>query len=110
MHGIQITFRNVPHSPELGARVRELAEKLDRLHPRILNCNVVLEAFRAPRRAPTYGATVRLRMDDREILASEVDEQDVRTALRWAFVSVRRELTQLVRAMEEAGHATNSLS
>ena len=102
MHGIQVTFRNIPHSVGLGDRVRELAEKLDRLHPRILNSNVVLEAVRHPRRPPTFAATVRVRIPEGEILATEVHSEEIRLALRNAFVAVRRDLSELSREAESA--------
>jgi ribosome-associated translation inhibitor RaiA len=109
MHGIQVTFRNIPHSVALGDRVRELSEKLDRLHPRVLNSNVVLEAIRIPRRPPTFAATVRVRVPEGEILATEIHPEDIRLALRNAFVTVRRQLSELSRAAESAEREAVSL-
>src|SRR6478752_6582760 len=38
----QITYRGMPHSPAMDARIVELAARLDELHPRISRCHVVV--------------------------------------------------------------------
>ena len=40
----QITYRGMPHSPTMDARILELAAKLDDLHPKITRCHVVVDA------------------------------------------------------------------
>ncbi|MSP21344.1 MAG: ribosome-associated translation inhibitor RaiA [Alphaproteobacteria bacterium] len=40
---LQITFRDFPPSQAIEARVREEADKLERFHPQIISCRVVLE-------------------------------------------------------------------
>jgi len=39
----QITYRGMPHSPALDARIRDLAAKLEEFHPKITRCHVVVD-------------------------------------------------------------------
>ena len=41
---VQITFRNMPPSEAVAARVQEEAEKLDEFYRRIRSCRVMIEA------------------------------------------------------------------
>lgn len=41
---VQITFRNMPPSDAVAARVQEEADKLDEFYPRITSCRVIIEA------------------------------------------------------------------
>ena len=47
----QITWRNVEPMPAVAERVAERARALERLHDRIVGCDVVVEAPQKPRRS-----------------------------------------------------------
>ena len=57
---VQITFRNIPPSPAVEARVRKEVEKLERYYDRITRCRVMIEA---PHRHQKWGMPFRLRID-----------------------------------------------
>ena len=100
MFPTQITLRNLPPSPALSGRVRELCEKLTHLHPRILNCRVAIEQPRASRRVGVmpYYVDVQLRLPGREVGVDPQGDADLDAALRKAFLLVRRELRAVTPA------------
>ncbi|MDH3444302.1 MAG: HPF/RaiA family ribosome-associated protein [Deltaproteobacteria bacterium] len=57
---LQITFRNMPHSPAIEENVREKAGKLDSYYDRIMSCRVVVEA---PHRRHHKGKAYHVRID-----------------------------------------------
>ena len=95
MFPTQITLRNLPSSPALSVRVRELCEKLTHLHPRILNCKVAIEQPRPTRREAITGyyVDVQLRLPGGdEVGVDPQGDADLDAALRKAFLLVRRQL------------------
>jgi len=57
---VQITFRNMPPSDAVAARVQEEAEKLDEFYKRITSCRVIIEA---PHRHQRLGEQVHVRIE-----------------------------------------------
>ena len=57
---LQITFRNMPHSPAIEESIREKAAKLDSYYDRIMGCHVVVEA---PHRHHHKGKAYLVRID-----------------------------------------------
>jgi ribosome-associated translation inhibitor RaiA len=98
MFPTQITFRNLRSSPDMGVRVRDLCEKLSHVNPRIVNCRVAIEQPAPVRRAaqvPPFVIEVRVRLPGIvDIVAPPQQSDDVDTALRKAFASVRRQLRE----------------
>ena len=101
---VEVTFRNIGHSDAIAAAVRERAEKLDKFHPRITSCRVMVETLH--RRPRTAGTVYRVRVDVRvpggEVVAHDEPppqrfHEDVYIAIRDAFDRVRRELEDLAR-------------
>ncbi len=41
---LRITFRGIPHSDAVEAKIREKARKLDKFHSHIMSCRVAVEA------------------------------------------------------------------
>ena len=101
MFPTQINLRNLPPSPALSGRVRELCEKLTHLHPRILNCRVAIEQPRPTRRAAmtAYYVDVHLRIPSGEVGMEPQADADLDAALRKAFLLIRRELRAAVTAV-----------
>src|SRR5512140_3645161 len=56
---VQITFRNIPPSDAVAARVQEEAEKLDEFYRRITSCRVIVEI---PHRHHTLGEQFHVRI------------------------------------------------
>ena len=57
---VQITFRNMPPSDAVAARVQEEAEKLDEFYKRITSCRVIVEI---PHRHHTLGEQFHVRIE-----------------------------------------------
>jgi ribosome-associated translation inhibitor RaiA len=95
---LQITVLNVPHSAALEARAREMAEKLEKFHPRIVSCRVSIEELRRHRSSGRlYHVRVDLRVPGREIVSNHRHDKDPYLALRDSFLSLRRQLEDAAR-------------
>jgi len=57
---VQVTFRNMPPSDAVAARVQEEAEKLDEFYRCITSCRVIVEI---PHRHHTLGEQVHVRIE-----------------------------------------------
>lgn len=95
---LQITFREVPRSDALEARIRAKAAKLDAFHPRIMSCHVTVEELRKHHhQGKHFRVSIDLRVPGREIVANKDHDEDVYVALRDAFNSAGRQLEEAVR-------------
>jgi ribosomal subunit interface protein len=100
---LQITFRDMPPSPAIEAKIREKATRLDRFAPQIMSCRVVVEA---PHRRHHQGKLYHIRIDitlpGSELVvsrepASHHAHEDVYVAIRDAFDASIRQLEDFVR-------------
>jgi hypothetical protein len=100
---IDVRFRSIRPSPAIQAIARERANNLERFHPRISSCRVMVEAAHQQH---MKGSVYRVRLDitvpGREIVASsELPPHsaygDVFVALHRAFDEARRELQDDLR-------------
>jgi ribosome-associated translation inhibitor RaiA len=95
---LSLTFRHLDRSPALAARVRELADRLDRFHSRILRCDVIIEAPPAHHRSGgTFAVKIEVTIPGGVINANTAhplrpQHADVYIALRDAFDNVVRQL------------------
>jgi ribosomal subunit interface protein len=105
---LQITFRGMPPSEAVEARVREKAAKLERFHGRITSCHVTIEA---PHHHQTKGNLLRVLVDvtvpGGELIANRNGKQnpaheDVYVALRDAFDAITRQLEDHARQQRES--------
>jgi cold shock CspA family protein/ribosome-associated translation inhibitor RaiA len=100
---LQITFRHMEPSPALEARIRELAERLDKFSADIMHCSVIVEA---PPKHQHQGGLFEVRMD-LTVPGSEIairrshpirhSHEDPYVALRDAFRAARRKLEDYER-------------
>jgi ribosomal subunit interface protein len=95
MRTIQITLHNVRRSPALSARIRELGERLENHWAEMIHCRVSVgqEAGPGPK-GRLFNVSVRVRLPDRELVSTAQSGEDVYAALREAFDSMRRQLTE----------------
>ena len=94
----QITYRGMPHSPAMDARIRELADKLDEFHPRITSCHVVVDEIdRHKSKGDLFEVRVDLHVPGREIVATHQQNEDAYAAVTQAFDVVIRQLEDDVR-------------
>jgi len=120
---LQITFRNMEPSPAVTTRIELAAAKLDRYHPRITSCRVVLEAPHRQHKAregfhisihidaPRAQIVVRHEPTQRRSmtaagatkwakhLEARRPNNDIYIVIRDAFVAARRQLEDYARRM-----------
>lgn len=101
---LQSSVLGMPRSAALDARIGERASRLERLHPRITSCRVVVEALaRRPRQGREYAVRVEIRAPGRlEIAATRKHDEDVYVALRDAFDAIERQLEDAIRERRDA--------
>ena len=94
----QITYRGMPHSPAMDARIVELAARLEDLHPKITRCHVVVdETDRHKSKGNLFEVRVDLHVPGNEIVATHQANSDAYVAITEAFEVVTRQLEDTVR-------------
>ncbi|HET7730024.1 MAG TPA: HPF/RaiA family ribosome-associated protein [Usitatibacter sp.] len=91
----QITYRGMPHSPAMDARILELAAKLEDLHPKITSCRVVVnEADKRKSKGNQFEVRVDVHVPGREIVATNQKHEDAYAAITSAFEVLTRQLEE----------------
>ena len=94
----QITYRGMPHSPAMDARIVELAARLDELNPRISRCHVVVvESDQHKNKGNLFEVHIDLHVPGHEIVATRQANQDAYVALTHAFDVATRQLEDAVQ-------------
>jgi ribosomal subunit interface protein len=95
-------------SPALAARIRSDAARLERLHPDITRCRVVVEeAERHREQGREFSVHVEVRVPGRDAVVSTYRrDSDVYVALSNAFESVRRQFGVSPVRRRRVWHAT----
>jgi ribosomal subunit interface protein len=90
---LQITLRNIPKSEAVEESIRKRVAKLERNHPRIVSCRVVVEI---PSRHKHQGKEFVVRLDIKvpgsEIVITHDHHEDLYVALQEAFAAAQRRL------------------
>lgn len=100
---VQITFRHMETSPALETRIRERATELERFHPNLTGCRVVVEQEHGHHhQGNLYHVRVDLTLPGHELIAGRSSPkhqayEDAHVAVRDAFDSLRRQLEDLAR-------------
>jgi cold shock CspA family protein/ribosome-associated translation inhibitor RaiA len=103
---LQITYRNVPQSDAVEAKIRKRAEKLDKLFGRIMSCRVAVESpERRHRQGKRYQVRIDLTVPGAELVANrEPDEhhayEDIYVAIRDSFDAIERKLLEYVDQLQ----------
>jgi ribosomal subunit interface protein len=94
----QITYRGMPHSPAMDARILELVSKLDDLNPRITRCHVVVdETDRRKTKGNLFEVHVDIHVPGADIVATQKANEDAYVAISEAFEVVTRQLEEAMR-------------
>ena len=94
----QITYRRMNHSPALDARIRELATKLEKFHPKITSCHVIVDELdRHKTKGNLFDVRVDVHVPGREIVASNQQNEDPYVAITEAFRVMERQLEEEIR-------------
>lgn len=100
---LQMTFRDMPRSETVEAKIRERAEKLNRFYDRIMGCRVVVEAPHTHHhQGKRYHVRIDLTVPNGELVVSKDQHadrthEDVYVAVRDAFDAVQRQLKNHAR-------------
>jgi ribosome-associated translation inhibitor RaiA len=93
---LQVTFRDLPHSPALDEKIRERAARLGSLSDRITRFRVTLERrHRHKHQGREYCVRIDLRVPDHDIVVNQDHDEDLHVALRDAFEAAERQLKAL---------------
>jgi ribosomal subunit interface protein len=92
---LQITVRDMPHSPVLEARIRRKLAGLERIQPRIAAFHVTLEApHNHHRKGGQFHVKLDIKVPGAEIVVTRDHDGDVYVALRDAIQTARRQLIE----------------
>lgn len=98
---LQITFRDMPTSEAVRARILKRVEELEQFHPRIMWCRVVVRApHRHQRKGRLYSVRIDLKVPRREIVINR--EPTARQAHEDVYVAIRDAFDALDRRLEDA--------
>ena len=90
---LQITLRNIAKSEAVEVAIRKGVDKLERFHPKIVSCRVVVEI---PSRHKQQGKEFVVRLDIKvpgsEIVVTHDHHEDLYVALHEAFHAAQRRL------------------
>lgn len=95
---LQITFRGLPQSDAIEAKIMKHAEKLERFQERISRCKVVVDApHRHHVQGNVYSVKVDLRLPQGELVvsresAADPSHENLHVAIRDAFTALARQL------------------
>jgi cold shock CspA family protein/ribosome-associated translation inhibitor RaiA len=98
---MKITFHGLNQDPALEGWIREWADKLETIYPRISRCDVAVEAPHS-RQGPQYHVRIDLTVPNSEIVVSREPgpseaHRDPYVAVRDSFRAARRQLDDYVR-------------
>jgi ribosomal subunit interface protein len=99
---VQITFRDIPPSDAIAARIRERVAKLEEFHGRLTRCHVVVEAAKRRAKATEYQVHIDLTLPGGELAVSRdhLDRRpadDMNVAIRNAFDAMEKRLRESAR-------------
>ena len=101
-----ITYRGMPHSPAMDARINELAARLASLNDRITAFHVVVdENDRHKSKGNLFEVRLDLHIPGQEIVATGQQDEDAYVAITRAFQAAERQLEDgMRRRRDEARH------
>jgi cold shock CspA family protein/ribosome-associated translation inhibitor RaiA len=100
---VQITFRDIPPSEAIEARIRQDAAKLDRFYDRIMGCRVIVESpHRHHYKGKIYHVRIDLTVPNGELVVKRdppehQTHEDIYVAIRDAFDAAKRKLQDYAR-------------
>ena len=99
---LQITFRGIPHSDAVEAKIREKVGKLDRFHSHIIGCRVAVEAEHySHHQGNQYHIRIDITTPRKELVISrEHHDKKSYEAIRDAFNAAARQLEDYARVQQ----------
>jgi ribosomal subunit interface protein len=95
---LQITFRNMPLSEAIEAKINEKAAKLDKYFNRIMSCRVVVEeSQRRQHQGKLFSIHIDITVPGKELAVTREENEDPYVAIREAFNAAARRLEEHAR-------------
>lgn len=95
---LQITFRDIPHSPAVEDRIRKKVEKLELLYERIMGCRVVVESVQKHQhQGKLFNVRIDITVPGAELVVNRHPHEDVYVSMRDAFDAAGRQLEDYAR-------------
>jgi len=95
---LQITFRNMPLSEAIEAKINEKAAKLDKYFSRIMSCRVVVEeSQRRQHQGKLFSVHIDITVPGKEMAVTREENEDPYVAVRDAFTTAARRLEEHAR-------------
>lgn len=92
---LQITFRNMPLSEAIEAKITEKAAKLDKYFSRIMSCRVVVEeSQRRQHQGKLFSVHIDITVPGKELAVTREENEDPYVAVRDAFNTASRRLEE----------------
>jgi len=95
---LQVTFRNMPHSDAIEAKINEKAAKLDKYYDKIMSCRIVVEeSQRRQHQGKLFSVHIDITSPGKELAVTREENEDPYVALRDAFNTAVRRLEEHAR-------------
>ncbi|MDH5516838.1 MAG: HPF/RaiA family ribosome-associated protein [Gammaproteobacteria bacterium] len=100
---VQITFRDIPYSEFVEARIQEKTKKLDQYYDQIMTVKVVVEAPHSHQhKGNLFHVSIDLTVPDGELVVNRSPKdhhahEDVYVAIRDAFEAIKRQLIEYAK-------------
>jgi ribosome-associated translation inhibitor RaiA len=97
---LEIDFRHLPPSPAIEAAIRQRVERLDRFHPKLMSCRVIVDAAHRHQGRGPYSVHLVAQVPGRTLSVSHDrggDREDFYITLRDAVDALRRQLEDCAR-------------
>ena len=92
---LQITARELEGSDALMAKIRERADKLEKLYDHIVSCHVVVESpERRHHKGKLYNCRIHLHVPGEEIIINREPNEDPYISVRDAFDAAKRQIQE----------------
>lgn len=121
---LQITFRDIPHSDAVEARIRDKISKIDTVYNRITSCKVVVEQVQKHQhQGKLHNVSIYVSLPGKELAVSHHPSENLYIAIQGAMDVLREQLDsyrqrlngetkdhgerlsgEVVRLMEDAGY------
>jgi ribosomal subunit interface protein len=103
---LQITFRNIPSSEAVEAKIREKVDKLEKFYDRLIGCRVALGAPHRHHKGNLYHIRIDLTVPGGELVidrtpAEHQAHEDIYVAISDAFDAAKRKLQDYARLQRQ---------
>lgn len=97
---IQVTFRDVKHSPGVDSHIQEKSEKLNQMIDNIISCQVVVEYVSKQQQSGNlYNVRIVVTVPGHEFVSTHNHDENMYVSIREAFDDMTRQLEECSKMM-----------